>query len=240
MMLSRVRRRPLHAAKRTPRARPHLHVHVRMPLTRLPHPHLRVPRPHLPTPSSPVPMVMGVVARWRARRAEMTLERRRAHTMVGATVVFVVVVLVTSFPLSAVLSQRSALSGSAHQLAAVQAQNRSLARQVSDLANPSAINGLARHDYGFVPRGQRAYDILPASSPSGSVVPGSGQVPLSGPPVVPGSARAQALTGIVAPAGGTGGGGLTGPARSGNVRSTQSAEPRSYWARVVRSLEFWS
>ena len=239
-MLSRVRRRPLHAAKRMPRARQHLHVHVRLPLTRLPHPHLRVPRPHLPMPSSPVPVVKGFMARWRARRADMTLERRRAHTMVGATVVFVAVVLLTSFPLSAVLSQRSALSGTAHQLATVQAQNRSLARQVSELANPAAINGLARHDYGFVAKGQRAYDILPASSPSGSVLPGSGQVPLSGPPVVPGSARSQALTGIVGSAGGAGGSGLTGGARSGDVHAGQSAEPRSYWARVVRSLEFWS
>ena len=57
------------------------------------------------------------------RRADMTLERRRARTMVGATVVFVGLVLLTSFPLSGVLSQRSALSGAAHELATVQAQN---------------------------------------------------------------------------------------------------------------------
>jgi cell division protein FtsB len=170
----------------------------------------------------------------------MTLERRRVHTMVGATVVFVGLVLLTSFPLSAVLSQRSALSGSAHDLATVRAQNRALARQVSDLANPAAINGLARHNYGFVPVGRRAYDILPASSSSGSAVPGSGQVPLSGPPVVPGSARSQALTGIVASAGGASASGLTGGGRSGGAGSGQSDEPRSYWARVVRSLEFWS
>jgi len=237
-MLSRVRRRPLHAAKRTPRARPHLHVHL--PLTRLPRPHLRVPRPHLRMPLSPRALVVGIVDRWRARRADMTLERRRAHAIVGATVVFVCVVLLTSFPLGAVLSQRSALSGTARELTTVQAQNRALARQVSDLSHPAAINGLARLDYGFVPQGQRAYDVLPASSPSGAAVPGSGQVPLSGPPVVPGSARSQALTGIVAPSGGAGAAGVTGGARSGGPRRGQSAEPRSYWARVVRALEFWS
>ena len=167
----------------------------------MPRPHLHMPRPHLHVPSSPVPVMVGAVARWRARRADMSLERRRARTMVGAAVVFVCVVLLTSFPLSGVLSQRSALSGTAHQLATVQAQNEALARQVSALADPATVDGLARHDYGFVPEGQRAYDILPSSSPSGSELPGSGQVPLNGPPVVPGSARSQALIGIVAPAG---------------------------------------
>ena len=135
-MLSRVKRRPLHAAKRAPRVRPHLHVHL--PLTRVPRPHLHIPRPHLHVPSSPVPVMVGAVARWRARRADMSLERRRARTIVGATVVFVCIVLLTSFPLSGVLSQRSALSGTAHQLATVEAQNRALARQVSALADPAA------------------------------------------------------------------------------------------------------
>jgi len=237
-MLSRVKRRPLHAAKRAPRVRPHLHVHL--PLTRVPRPHLHIPRPHLHVPSSPVPVMVGAVARWRVRRADMSLERRRARTIVGATVVFVCIVLLTSFPLSGVLSQRSALSGTAHQLATIEAQNRALARQVSALADPAAVDGLARHDYGFVPDGQRAFDILPSSSPSGSDLPGSGQVPLNGPVVVPGSARSQALIGIVAPAGSAHVSGATGGAGAGGSRREQDTEPRSYWARVVRSLEFWS
>ncbi len=237
-MLSRARRRPQHAAKRAPRVRPHLHVHL--PTARLPHPHLHVPRPRLRRPPSPLPLVVGAVARWRARRAEMTLERRRARTLVGATVVFVCVVLLTSFPLSGVLSQRSALSGAAHELATVQAQNRALARQVSDLATPAAVDGLARLDYGFVPKGQRAYDILPSSSPSGSALPGSGQVSLNEPPVAPGSSRSQELTGIVAPAGGTSAPRITTRAGSGGAGGGESPEPRSYWARVVKSLEFWS
>ncbi len=220
--------------------RPHLHVPV--PLTRLPRPHLHlhvhVPRPRLP--SSPVPIMVGAVDRWRARRAEMTLERRRARTMVGATVVFVCVVLLTSFPLGEVLSQRSAVSGTAHELANVQAQNEALARQVSDLANPSAVDGLARRDYGFVPTGQRAYDILPSSSPSGAVLPGSGQVPLNEPPVAPGSSRSQELTGVVAPTVAAGAPRATGGAAPGGASGGGSPEPRSYWARVVKSLEFWS
>jgi hypothetical protein len=163
--------------------------------------------------------------------------------MVGAAVVFALVVLGTSFPLEGLLAQRSALSSTAHELTTVEAQNQSLSRQVTALADPATVNGLARHDYGFVGQGQRAYDILPASSPSGSVPSGSGQVPLGGPPVVPGSARSQALLGVVpsgtvttphaadtAP---------TGVAGSASVMVVPP-EPHSYWGRVLKSLEFWN
>jgi hypothetical protein len=165
--------------------------------------------------------------------------------LIGA-IVFAVVVLLTSFPLDGLLTQRSALSGTAHELSTVQAENQSLARQVSDLENPATVNGIARLDYGFVPKGQRVFDILPASNPSGTASAGSGQVPLSGPPVVPGSARSQALIGVIAPPGGAGTPSATTGARSGGSgavatgQSPEPPEPHSYWGRVLRSLEFWS
>lgn len=163
--------------------------------------------------------------------------------LIGA-IVLAGVVLLTSFPVEGLLTQRSALSGAAHELGTVQAENQSLARQVSDLENPATVNGIARLDYGFVPKGQRVFDILPASNPSGTASSGSGEVPLSGPPVVPGSARSQALIGVTAPPGGAGTPtAATTGARSGGsdaVVTGQSPEPHSYWGRVVRSLEFWN
>jgi len=164
--------------------------------------------------------------------------------MLCAAVGFALVVLGTSFPIEGLLSQRSALSSTAHELTTVKAQNQSLSRQVSALANPATVNGLARHDYGFVGKGQRAYDILPASSPSGSDTSGSGQVPLGGPPVVPGSARSQALLGVPVPSRSLG----TQHADDSAVTSAGGSvsvmvvppEPHSYWGRVLKSLEFWN
>jgi cell division protein FtsB len=176
----------------------------------------------------------------------MSLERRRARTMLMGAIVFACVVLLTSFPIGGLLSQRSALSGTAHELTTVKAENEVLSRQVADLSNPATVNDLARQDYGFVPKGQRVYDILPSSSPSRSALAASGQVPLDGPPVVPGSARSQALIGVVAPVAtasashaADSGHGANG---DGSVSSNRPAppEPHSYWGRVVRSLEFWN
>lgn len=251
-MLSRVRRQPRHATKRAPRRRQvpegrraklHLHLHLpKPPLPKARLPHLRIPKPHLRLPSSPVPAVLALVRRWRGGQGTLSLERRRARTMLVGAIAVASVVLLTSFPLGAVLSQRSALSGTGHELSLVQAENESLARQVSDLANPGTLNGLARHDYGFVQKGQRAYDVLPSSSPSGTALSASNQVPLGGPPVVPGSPRSQALIGIVAPLGATDRSAVTAAVQGAGSGSGTAPrpEPRSYWARVVRSLEFWN
>jgi cell division protein FtsB len=254
-MLSRVRRQPLHAAKRAPRRRPQLHVHLHVPRPHvhvprprlhIPRPHLKLPRPHLRIPSSPVPALVAFVARWRGGRAALSLEHRRARSILLGAIALAVVVLLTSFPIEGLLSQRSSLSGTAHELTTVQAENNALARQVSDLSNPSTVNDLARQDYGFVPKGQRVYDVLPSSSPSGSDLSETGLVPLNGAPVAPGSARSQALIGIVAPVGVTGATHVSDKTAASGSRSVASAvdveppEPHSYWGRVVRSLEFWN
>jgi hypothetical protein len=162
--------------------------------------------------------------------------------LIGA-VVFALVVLLTSFPIGELLSQRSAISGTAHELSTVTGENESLARQVADLSNPSAINDLAREDYGFVPKGQRVYDILPSSSPSGSAL-SAGELPLDAPPVVPGSARSQALIGIEASIGAPS---TARPVQGARPKDTsidgdtpEPPEPHSYWGRVVQTLEFWN
>ena len=190
--------------------------------------------------------VLGFVARWRGGRATLSLEARRARSLVIGAGALAAIVLLTSFPISGLLSQRAAISGTGHEISTVQAENDALAHQVSALSNSATINDLARHDYGFVPKGQRVYDILPSPNASGSALAGSGQVPLDGPPVVPGSAQSQALIGVVTPTADTA---RNAPATSarrgvsgGDAAGTSSAppEPHSYWGRVVRSLEFWS
>jgi cell division protein FtsB len=189
-------------------------------------------------------LVAGMVAlfaRWRRKRATLSLEQRRARTMVVVAIAFAGIVLLTSFPIAGVLSQRSALSGTAHEVTTLQTENDTLSRQASDLADPAAVDTLARHDFGFVSAGQQAYDILPSPGLSPRVSLGTGQVPLNGPPVVPGSARSQALVGIAASAADAARGRYaTNRSGSGGSGSDGSAEPRGYWARVVRSLEFWN
>jgi hypothetical protein len=192
-------------------------------------------------PSSPVRSMGALVSRWRGGRATLSLERRRARTMMGGAVVIAGVVLLTSFPLAGVLSQRSALSSTGRELSLIQAENATLARQVAALAHPSAVAALARHDYGFVPKGQRAYDILPPSSASAPDASSAEEVPLSGPPVVPGSVRSQALIGVVTTAGAaTGPSNPNGPATTAGSGPARVAEPPTYWGRVIRTLEFWN
>jgi len=249
--LSHIGRRPRHARRARRRRlrsavhRPQLHLH--MPKPHLPKPHLhlpkprvRIPRPHWRMPSSPLRALRASVARWRGGQGTLSLERRRARTMLGAAIVIAVVVLLTSFPIAGLLNQRSALSTTGHELTVVHAENQSLSHQVADLANPSTVNALARHDYGFVVKGQQAYDVLPSSGPSGAALSASNQVPLDGPPVVPGSARSQALIGIVAPLEAVGAAPATSGAEGSGSDSGEQPEPHSYWGRVVRSLEFWN
>ena len=188
-----------------------------------------------------VAAIVALFTRWRRQRAALSVHQRRARTMVGAAIAFASIVLLTSFPIAAVLSQRSALSGTAHEITTLQTENDSLSRQASALADPATVNDLARHDFGFVSAGQQAYDILPSPGSSPRVSLGTGQVPLNEPPVAPGSARSQALAGIVAPAPDAARGRHSiNQSGFGGTGTGASAEPRDYWARVVRSLEFWN
>jgi cell division protein FtsB len=243
VILSRVVKRPRHAAKRVPPRLlrlPKVTVNASAPATVKAWVRSAVRTSMRTSVGVPATAWRVVLAWWKQRRATLSLQQRRARALVGGAVLVASLVLLTSFPISGLLSQRSAISGTAQEITTLQNQNAALASQASALANPSTVNNLARHDYGFVRNGQRAYNVLPSSTGSGSGSSESGQVPLNGPPVVPGSARSQALVGVVAPAP-TG----TGPHASTNVGGgdsggTSNAEPRGYWARVVRSLEFWN
>ena len=246
-----MRRQPRHAVRRPPRrvprppsarrvlsaARAHLPaVHlppVHLPSVHVPSVHLRISRVTARLPS-PRRLVWSAASRLRRHWVALPLERRRVRALVAAAVGFATIVLLTSFPLTGLLSQGAALSSTARDLSTVDQQNRNLAGQAGDLSSPSIVDDLARQEFGLVPRGQRAFDILPATAgTSGSI---SGQVPLNEPPVSPGSTQAQALIGIPP----TPAGDEHHDRRASSTTHTGSPEPHGYWARVVRSLEFWS
>lgn len=168
---------------------------------------------------------------------------------VVAALGFAGVVLVTSMPVSALLTQRHQLAATSADLARAQAADRLLGEEARELTDPSTVSGLARSDYGLVPPGQEAYAILPDSGSSSTAVADTGHVPLGDSPVVPGSAQSQALLGLggsyaagsdpaTTPSGSE-------PARSGSVSSHDASSssaagaPGGFWSRVVRTLEFW-
>lgn len=172
-------------------------------------------------------------------------QRRRApaHNLrlpAVALFAFAAVVLITSMPVSALLTQHHQLASTSAALSRAQAADRSLASETKALAGAGTVNGLARTDYGLVPSGQKAYVILPPAGASSSEVAGSGHVPLESSPVVPGSARARALAGLGAgPSGGRSGRGVS-PSGTGHGNgSGRGSGPVGFWSRVARTLEFW-
>lgn len=240
-----MRRHPRHARRRPRRLPrpPSARRALAAARARLPAVHLRpvrVPPLHLVVARlgarlpSPRRLAWSAAARLRRHWVALPLEHRRARALVAAAVGFATIVLLTSFPLTGLLSQGAALSRTARDLSTVEAQNRTLAGQAGALSSPSIVDDLARQEFGLVPRGQRAFDVLPAAAGTpGSI---SGQVPLDESPVSPGSARSQSLIGIPPPPAGD----EHHERRAASSAHAGSAEPHGYWARVVRSLEFWS
>ncbi|HVC69394.1 MAG TPA: septum formation initiator family protein [Acidimicrobiales bacterium] len=183
------------------------------------------------------------------RRVEQSpFERRRARAVLLVAAVFAFVVVLFTMPWSVLASQRQQLTSDSSQVSDLQAENRVLSAQASQLADPTAVAGLARQDYGLVRPGQRAYDILPPAGSASSTVADAGHVPLNEAPVVPGSRRSQELLGA-------GVGSATPPisARTSESQSVgerslsgnsarQSAPPGAggFWSRVGHTLEFWS
>ena len=193
----------------------------------------------------------------RDSKSRPSLQRRRARALLFGSGVFAIIVLATSMPVSALLSQRDQLSSTAQQVGRLQAQNKTLEQEARQLSNPSTVAGIARRDYGLVAPGSQVYEILPPSGASTLSAQGSGHVPLEGPPVVPGSARSQEL---LSAGNGQGTGASGGPvwaaksssasARSGGSANSGrlSATGRSarsglasggFWSRVASTLEFW-
>ena len=179
-----------------------------------------------------------------------TTRRRRIPLAVGTLVALAV--LGTSFPLSALLSQRGQLSATAAQLHTLTSENQLLTEQQQQLDSKAEIDRLARQDYQMVLPGQTLYDVLPpsglsSSTPNSPLTGDPGSQPLVAPanapdmtpdPGLPQVSTATAESG--APAGhvGTASSGSGGPGAASG-RTAGAPSPSTFWSRVTKTLEFW-
>lgn len=173
----------------------------------------------------------------RSRARRNTTSPRRLRLPVVLPLAFAAFVLVTSMPVSALLTQRHQLADTTAALARVRSADQALTAESRALSNPATVAGLARNDYGLVPPGQKAYVILPPAGSSSAEVLGSGHIPLGTAPVVPGSPQSRALLGLGSSPAPSGAGSEKHP--SGSASSHASEAPTSFWGRVARTLEFW-
>ena len=179
---------------------------------------------------------------------------RRSRIPLALAAVFSALVLVTSFPLSTLLSQHRQLSAAAAQLNQIQSADRSLAQQNQQLNSPAEIGRLARQDYQMERPGQTLFDVLPASGSS----LGAAGAPISGDPgyqpvvdpakapdmspdpgfaVAAGAVSADRSSGQGASGAGSGQPGSTSDGVAAGSAGTPV--PSSFWSRVANTLEFW-
>ena len=147
------------------------------------------------------------------------------------------VILVTSFPLTALLGQHRQLSAAAAQLSTLQHENSLLAEQQQQLNTSAEVKRLARQNYQLVEPGQALYDILPPAGRAAAVAPGAptagdpADQPLVAPSQAPNMSPDPGLPATTVPARTTAGG------------STSTATPTTssggFWSRVGSTLEFW-
>ena len=143
------------------------------------------------------------------------MTRRTVVLLVAAGATLALLVLVV-FPTRSYLRERGDMNSAAHQLQALNAQNRQLTDQIGRLNSDAEIERLARKDYGLVKPGEEAYAILPgalakntAANKPAAAKPAAGKPPAGH---APASQRGQA-----APA----------PAHQG------------LWGRFLDQLAFW-
>lgn len=167
----------------------------------------------------------------RRQRPPLTLPQRRARALLGGAALFALIVLVTSFPLGTLLSQRSQLASASGEVTRLSAADQSLTRQVAQLSDPAIVTGIARRDFGLVPKGARAYAVLP---PPLTAADAKSQPPaLSGQPVAPDSARSETLLGLNPSAP------LPAALRAPVHDASGATATAGYWTRVAQTLEFW-
>jgi cell division protein FtsB len=182
-----------------------------------------------------------------ARPRHAALQPRRSRTLLIASAIFALVVLGTSMPLSTLLAQRSQLSATSAQLRGLEQQDNLLQKEARQLSKSQNVARIANRDYGLVPPGTPLYEVL-LSPYSASRTGATGQVPLDGPLVAPGSAQSQSLigAGVAAQPSQTDRSSRDGslppvsPSRSTGASSSGGTAPSGgFWSRVARTLEFW-
>jgi cell division protein FtsB len=143
--------------------------------------------------------------------------------------VFSAVVLVAWFPASSLLDQRTDLTTTSGQLAALHKQDAALAQEKKNLSDAGEIGRIAREQYQFVDPGQRAYEVLPPSGAAAAGNPYAGDPGSTG-PVTP-SATAELPPGGVTTK-------TTPPAHGAQGKAAPSSGS-GLLGRMLHSLEFW-
>jgi len=143
---------------------------------------------------------------------------KRARLFFFVALLIALVILVSNFPLGALVEGRSAVRADTAQLLALQAGNRVLASQVRALHDPATLGRIAHEEYGLISPGERSVVVLPGPAGSSS----SASDPLSDNPIP--SSDLLPSDAILGP----------------GARTPQPAvhEP-GFWHRVLDSLEFW-
>jgi cell division protein FtsB len=155
----------------------------------------------------------------------------RARLMLLGAIVISAVVLFAWFPAGSLLSQRSSLTGTEAQLAALHQQDTALAQEKKNLSDVGEIERIAREQYQLVSPGQQAYEVLPPSGAAAAGTPYSGD-PGSDGPVAP-SATSELPPGDVA----------TTPATAADAargaRTAGAPSGSGLLSRMEHALEFW-
>jgi len=177
-------------------------------------------------PSGPV-RLSAAASRVERRRA---IARRRARLALVAACGFAAIVLVAGFPLRTLLQQRANVASASSTVQRLARSDAALARQAAALSSAAAIDNLAHSEFDYVKPGQKAYDVVPASSSTNSVA--VGHINLKAPVAAPGSAASVASTGIAGSGAATAAGGRS-------VSTGGATNVGGFWSRLTRSLEFW-
>ena len=189
------------------------------------------------TPKDPKATVQTRMERRRAIR------RRRSRIVWVVCGAFCLLVLATSFPVEALIRQHDAITSASSELDRLTAGNKSLQRQAQELSNPANIDALARSDFDMVSRGEKAYQVLPASGSSDPTSLSSGHSVLDQGPVAPGSTESQEILGDAGSTVPSSSQSSTGQGTSGQTNGSQgSGAPHGtpgLWGRVLDTLEFW-
>ncbi len=170
-----------------------------------------------------------------AERVAAETRRNRMPVALGAAAA--AVILVTSFPLSVLLSQHRQLSAAASQLSAVQHQNGLLAEQRQQLNSNAEVKRLARQNYQLVEPGRSLFVILPPAGTNSAAAPGAPTAgdpalqPLVAPSQAPNMSPDPGLPATTVPVS-TAPGGTTG-------QTSTAKQSGGFWSRVGSTLEFW-
>lgn len=184
----------------------------------------------------------GVRPQWRpakprrgrqgAHAAEAEATRRARFLLLGA-VLASAIVLFAWFPVSSLLSQRSALASTQAQLSTLRSQDAALAQEKKNLSDSAEIGRIARQQYQLASPGQQPYQVLPPTGATSTKTPYAGD-PGSNGPVVP-SASSELPPGA---------GSAAAPANGAQASPRGQKHPGSgsspgFLARMAQTLEFW-